>query len=409
MLNTLSARTEKYGITEDSRILNVLPLYHGDGLGQGPLLAFANGATWVRPCDFQQQNLPLILDSIYGRRVTHFIAVPVLLGIVLRLGDEYRDCFENDDFQMLVSAAAHLPEKLWRAFEAAFGVEIVNKYSLSECSTGLFSGPDQDSRCVGSLGRPHGCEIRIVDEDGIDVRVGEGGELWLRSKSLMDGYMNNPEATEACMHKGWLRTGDLVRQDEYGIVYLVGRIKEMISFAGHTLVPAELIEALEEHPDVAEATVLGVPVDEWGETPVAFVIRKPDGNVSAGDLTEHCRSRLSEYKVPREVVFVDDFIRSETGKVASTAMIEQYQARKLSLPDETDRRILTIAQTSFRSSETPGPEASPTSEPGWDSLAHMEMLLQIEKTFGIRFSTREIMMLETLGGVIDLVKSKRAG
>ena len=402
----LDCLVEKYGVTADSTLLNVIPLHHIDGAAMGPLLAYYSGATWARPCEFSHQNLPTILDAVYGRRVTHFIAVPALLSLVMRLGDEYRDCFDSTEFQMLISTAGMLPARLWREFEEAFGVGIANEYSLSECNTGLYSGLNEGQRRVGSIGKPHGAEIRIVGEQENDAAPGETGELWLKSGSMMDGYINNPEATAACLEDGWLRTGDLVRQDADGFVFIVGRIKEMISFAGHTVAPSELVEALMMHPEVSAATVAGLSSEEWGEIPIAFVVREEDSEVDAGALLEHCRLHLSEYKVPRELVFVEELARTPTGKVMNAAMVARHLEQNAIESGDVDHQVLAIAQACFRTASPPGPGASPATEPGWDSLAHMDLLLRIEKAFDIRFSAREIMMLEDMGSVIDLVRQK---
>jgi long-chain acyl-CoA synthetase len=406
LLHTLASRSQQYSLSETSRLMNVLPLYLGDGLGQGPLLAFFNGATWVRPCDFQAQNLPLILDSIYARQVTHFIAVPTMLSLILRLGDEYHDCFDAPHFELLVSTAALLGSELWQQFEQTFGVEITNLYALSECTTALFSGPDSDSRRIGTLGKPVGCEIRVVDPSGDDAGA-EVGELWLKSPALMDGYLNNPEATTACMSDGWLRTGDLVQRDSEGFISIAGRIKEMINFAGHSINPNELSLVLGAHEEVEEASVAGILGDEWGEIPVAFVVLRPDSQLDAGTLTAFCRTRLSEYKVPRQIHFVEQFIRTAAGKVNKPAMLKMCAPKDEALPDDTDQRILSIAQSCFRSDNLPRPGATPGTEPGWDSLAHMDLLLRVEKEFSIRFSTKEIMTLETLAGIIELTNQRR--
>lgn len=403
LLNTLRCRSEKFSLDAESRILNVLSLSQGDGLGQGPLLAFYNGATWVRPAEFQQRTLPAILDAIYTYKVTHFITVPVMMSLMMRLGDEHRDCFDTREFRLVVSTAAALPESLWHDFERTYGVEVTNLYALSECTTALFCGPDPATRRVGSLGKPHGCEIRIVEPGG---DASGSGELWLRSDSLMDGYLNNEEGTSRCLVDGWLRTGDLVRRDEDGFVWLTGRLKEMISFAGHSLNPGEIAEALQSHPGVAEAGVTGVDHAEWGEIPVAVVVPRAGAELQASELMDHCRSLLTEYKLPREIIFADSLPRTANGKLAAGALRDLYHREQpVDGPDWHDR-IVSIAQSCFRTAQALEPDASPSTVAGWDSLAHMELILAVERAFSVRFTTAEIMTVETLGGLTDLVGRK---
>lgn len=403
LLSTLRCRSGKFSLDADSKILNVLSLSQGDGLGQGPLLAFYNGATWVRPAEFQQRTLPAILDAIYTYKVTHFITVPVMMSLMMRLGDEHRDCFDTGEFELVVSTAAALPESLWRDFERAYGVEVTNLYALSECTAALFCGPDRASRRVGSLGKPHGCEIRIVEPGGGES---ESGELWLRSASLMDGYLNNKEGTSRCLVDGWLRTGDLARRDEDGFIWLAGRIKEMISFAGHSLHPGEIAQALESHPGVGEAGVTGVDHEDWGEIPVAVVVPRPGAELRASELMDHCRSLLTEYKLPREIIFADSLPRTANGKLAAGPLRDLYHAEQPAEAPDWHDRIVSIAQSCFRTAQTLEPDASPATVAGWDSLAHMELILAVERAFAVRFTTAEIMTVETLGGLTDLVGSK---
>ncbi|MGA8259165.1 MAG: AMP-binding protein [Arenicellales bacterium] len=409
LLNTLRCRSEKFSVTPDSKILNVLSLSQGDGLGQGPLLAFYNGATWVRPAEFQQRTLPVILDSIYTHRVTHFITVPVMMSLMMRLGDEERDCFDTGDFELVVSTAAALPETLWRAFEEAYGVEVTNLYALSECTTALFAGPDAASRRVGSLGRPYGCEIRIEPLAG-QATGGprQAGELWLRSASLMDGYLNNDRATSQCLVDGWLKTGDLVERDDEGFVWLTGRVKDMINFAGYSLNPSEIAEALESHPTVLEAAVAGVNHDEWGEIPVAVVVCRSGADTTVRDLMAHLRARLTEYKLPREIVFAESLPRTANGKLNAGVLLELYRKKSPAASGGWNERIVSIAQACFRTGEALEPDASPATVSGWDSLAHMEMILAVEREFSIRFTTKEIMTVETLGELTELVGRKLA-
>lgn len=407
-LHTLKCRSEKFKINEDSKVHNILSLSHGDGIAEGPLLNFYNGSTWVRPSEFQQKNLPHILDAIYTHHVTHIFLVPVMMSLILRLGKDYQDCFNYDHLQVVVSTSALLPEPLWQEFENTFQVQVSNLYSLTECTVGLFSGPDAESRQVGSIGKPFGSAIRIVKSDGELAGIGESGELQLQSASMMDGYLNNPEATALCFDDDWFKTGDLAQENAEGFVTIMGRLKQMISFAGHSINPAEIVEALESHASVLEAAVIGIDQENWGEIPVAIVTLDNTQQLDKLDLIDFCRLRLSEFKLPREIILTEALPRSPSGKLNGKRLVELYHNNKQSSDGDLPTRILSIAQNCFRTKQQLTSSDTPLTVNGWDSLAHMQLILAIENELSVKFTTKEIMTLENLGDLIELVKGKLA-
>jgi long-chain acyl-CoA synthetase len=405
-LNTLGCRSKKYSISDESRILNVLSVFAGDGLGQGPLLSFYNGCTWVRPAEFQSKTLPFILDSIYTCHVTHFITVPVMISLICKLGEEYIDSFREESLQMVLSTAALLPKELWHEFEKKFGVELTNQYGLTECSVGIYSGPDMQSRKVGTVGKPYNCEVKILDENDSPCLPNEPGELWMTSASLMDGYLFNASATEEIIVDGWLKTGDIACRDEDGFISIVGRSKQMISFAGHTLNPLEISEAIETLSGVREVSVFGQSRGDWGEVPIAVIVKEPGSSINAEDVLTYCRERLIEYKLPRKVIFIDALSRSANGKIAHKKLASLRKDASSTSGQGLEEKIYEIARTCFRTTQRLNSEDNAATVSGWDSLAHMELVLRIEKEFGIRFEAREIMVIESLGQMIELANIK---
>jgi acyl-CoA synthetase (AMP-forming)/AMP-acid ligase II len=205
-------------------------------------------------------------------------------------------------------------------------VEIVNAFGQTEMSSNTCFLRGEDAiRKMGSVGRPAlGVEARIVDERGEDVPRGEIGEIVYRGPTVMQGYHRKPEATAEAFAGGWFHSGDLVREDEEGFIYVVDRLKDMLISGGENVYPAEVERALIEHPAVAEVAVVGVPHSRWVETPLAVVVPAPDAEVSEEELIEHCRERLAGYKKPSAVVFVDILPRNAAGKVLKRELRDLY-------------------------------------------------------------------------------------
>jgi long-chain acyl-CoA synthetase len=177
-----------------------------------------------------------------------------------------------------------------------------------------------------SAGRPAlGCEIAILDEQGLEAPRGEVGEICGRGDNVMLGYWRQPELTAIALRGGWLHTGDGGRMDEDGFVYVVDRMKDMIISGGENVYSAEVEQALYQHPQVAECAVIGVPDPVWGEAVHAVVRAKPGASPSAEDLIAHCHGVIAHYKCPRGVTFrVDPLPLSGAGKILKTELRKPY-------------------------------------------------------------------------------------
>jgi fatty-acyl-CoA synthase len=205
-------------------------------------------------------------------------------------------------------------------------VEIVSAFGQTEMSSNTCFLRGEDAiRKMGSVGRPAlGVEVRIVDEDGAEVPRGEVGEIVYRGPTVMRGYHGKPEATAEAFEGGWFHSGDLVREDREGFIYVVDRLKDMLISGGENVYPAEVEAALVTHAAVAEVAVIGVEHPRWVETPLAVVVRAPDAEVGEEELIELCRGRLAGYKKPSAVVFVEELPRNASGKVLKRELRERY-------------------------------------------------------------------------------------
>jgi len=180
-------------------------------------------------------------------------------------------------------------------------------------------------RKVGSAGKAmmHAA-IRIVDEAGKDVAHGDIGELLIKGPNITPGYWNKPDATAAAFTDGWLHTGDACRMDDEGFVYIVDRWKDMYISGGENVYPAEVENVLFQLPQVADAAIIGVPNERWGEVGMAIIVKKPGQALEEGDIIRHCLGKLAKFKVPQAVAFVDMLPRNATGKVLKRELRTQF-------------------------------------------------------------------------------------
>lgn len=207
-------------------------------------------------------------------------------------------------------------------------VEIVNAFGQTEMSSNsCFLRGEDAIRKMGSVGRPAlGVEARIVGADGEDVAPGEVGEIVYRGPTVMKGYFDREEETAAAFAGGWFHSGDLVREDEEGFIYVVDRLKDMLVSGGENVYPAEVERVLAAHPDVADVAVVGISHSHWVETPLAVVVPAPGASADEEPLIEHCRERLAGYKKPSAVVFVDSLPRNAAGKVLKRELRQRYDS-----------------------------------------------------------------------------------
>jgi len=321
--------------TEVDRVCVPVPFYHCFGMVIGNLACTSHGACIVVPGEaFDPKGT---LAAIEAERCTSLYGVPTMFIAQLDHPD-----FERTDFSSLrtgVMAGSTCPvEVMKRVRERMHIPEITICYGMTETSpvstqTRVDDPVEKRVTTVGSV-HPH-VEVKIVDpESGRVVGRNESGELCTRGYGVMLGYWNDESATAGAIDpERWMHTGDLASMDEDGYVGIVGRIKDMIIRGGENVYPREVEEFLYTHPDVADAQVIGVPSDRYGEEVMAWVRPKPSASVDAKELTAFCRGAIATFKIPRYWKIVDTFPMTVTGKV------QKYQMRKISTRElETARR-----------------------------------------------------------------------
>ncbi|WP_370587359.1 fatty acyl-CoA synthetase [Yimella sp. cx-51] len=305
---------EALDLQRDDNPLHVMPLYHSAQMHVFILPGLMVGATNTI---LETPDAGDILHRLANDGHRSFFAAPTLW-----VGMANHPTFEELSFDGLAKAyygASIMPVPVLRKWQAkAPSIGFYNCFGQSEIAPlAAVLRPEEHDERPDSAGRPVlFVEARVVDAAGNDVPVGEAGEIIYRSPQLCDGYWENFKATEEAFAGGWFHSGDLVRQDEQGYLFVVDRIKDVINTGGVLVASREVEDALYTHSGVAEVAVVGVPDEKWVEKIVAFVVRRPEASeLSADDLIAHTREQVAAFKVPKQIEFIDDLPRNASGKI----------------------------------------------------------------------------------------------
>ena len=308
--------------TADDVIMGCLPLFHVFGLTCGLNTAVLKGSTLTLIPRFDGTKA---LSVIARDKVTIFDGVPTMFSAMLH--SPAAGTQDVSSLRLCVSGGSAMPVEVMRSFEEKFGCMILEGYGLSETSpVASFNHPHAE-RKPGSIGTPiAGVEMRLVNDDGDAVPVGEVGEIAIRGENVMKGYWERAEETAKAIPDGWFRTGDLARQDDDGYYFIVDRKKEMIIRGGYNVYPREIEEALYEHPAVAEVACVGIPHPDLGEEVGVAVALKPGATAEVEELREFVKARVAAYKYPRHVWLVESLPKGPTGKILRRAVEVPEQA-----------------------------------------------------------------------------------
>ena len=309
LVSSLCQHDGIYPMTSDDVVLAVLPFFHIFGMSVVLSYGLRHGATIVTLPRF---DLETYLTTIATRRVTWLHLAPPLAHLLSNV-DRNTDL---SSVKYAMSGAAPLDAATVTRLQERLGCAVGQGYGMTEASPGVTWVPnDATGPPAGSVGYLlPGTHARIVDP-GSGHDTDGPGELWIRGPQVMRGYLNDQEVTNATIdHDGWMRTGDIVRIDSAGVVWVVDRLKELIKYKGYQIAPAELEALLRDHPLIDDAAVVGAPDPVAGEIPHAFVVRT-DERLTEADVLAWCGDRVAPYKKPRIITFVDVIPRSATGKV----------------------------------------------------------------------------------------------
>ncbi len=300
------------------RYLIAPPLFHVAALT--PLIGGVyRGLTTVLLRSFDPQR---IWDVFRDEQINCTMAVPAVLNAML---PTYKpELRESLVLRWIMSGGSSVPPSLIRSY-ADLGFEIHQGYGLTEtCGPGCIINSENALTHIGSAGKPYfHTDVRIVDEQGVEVGPDVAGEILVRGRHVMAGYWNRPEATAEAFTDGWLHTGDVAVRDADGFVYIRGRIKDVIISGGENVYPAEIEDVLLAHPGIADTAVIGMPSAKWGESPLAVVVSS-DAGLDEAAVLAHCDGKLARFKLPKRAVLVDTIPRTSTGKVLKQMLREQF-------------------------------------------------------------------------------------
>jgi acyl-CoA synthetase (AMP-forming)/AMP-acid ligase II len=290
------------------------PLFHAWGFLQfnlGMLLS----STYVLRRKFDPEAT---LEKIQETDATALVIVPIMLQRILELDEEKRDKYDLSSLRVVASSGGALPGELATKWMDTFGDNLYNLYGSTEVAWAAIATPEDLRAAPGTSGPPPpGTSLKILDEESKEEKPpGETGQIFVGNQMLFEGYTGDEDTDE--MVDGHLTTGDLGHLDEEGRLFVEGRADDMIVSGGENVYPEEVEKALEAHDAVAEAAVIGVEDEQFGERLKAFVVKA--GEVSAEELQSYVKDNLARYKVPREIDFVDDLPRKPQGKVDKRAL-----------------------------------------------------------------------------------------
>jgi acyl-CoA synthetase (AMP-forming)/AMP-acid ligase II len=315
----------------DDVCLNIMPLFHIHGLIAATLASLAAGGSVICAPGL---NGFRFYSWLRDTRPTWFTAVPTMHQTLLELAPRFKDVIAGGRLRFLRSSSASLPPYVMTALEDTFGVPVIEAYGMTEAAHQMASNPLPPSpRYPGSVGIAAGPEIAIMDMSGRLLSAGEVGEVVIRGRNVVSGYEDNPSANESSFTAGWFRTGDEGVLDAAGYLRLTGRLKEIINRAGEKISPLEVDNALMEHPAVQQVVTFAMPSKLFGEEVAAAVVLRDNETVDAEALRDFVATRLADFKVPREIVFLAEIPKGATGKLQRIGLAE-----KLGLADARQDR-----------------------------------------------------------------------
>jgi long-chain acyl-CoA synthetase len=306
-------------------VLAVIPLYHVYGMVLALCLGIALGAKIV--LIYNPKDIDKVLRSIEKYQVSFFPGVPSMYYAINQNPDLKNHKYRLNSIRACISGSATLHPEIKRTFELLTGGKLIEGYGLSEAPTATHCNPLYGENRTGSIGLPlPDVDCQVVDLMDYEKKVGIGeiGELVIKGPQVMRGYFNDENETAQTLQNGWLRTGDIVRMDLEGYFYVVDRKKSLIKVSGFQVWPNEIEQVLGSHPDIKEAAAGGVPDREQGERVIAWVVMKPQRNAGEKEIKGWCRNNLAAYKVPSEIIFVEEIPKTSVGKILRRELIRQY-------------------------------------------------------------------------------------
>ncbi len=395
-------------LTEKDRCLNVMPLFHIHGLIGAVVASLTAGARVVCTPGFDAESFFDWLDAFHP---SWYTAVPTIHQAVLARASAHREIIARRPMRLIRSSSAPLPKRVMEEMESIFQTQVIESYGMTEASHQMTSNPLAPLyRKPGSVGIAAGPEVAIMDEVGNLLPAGEIGEVVIRGTNITAGYENNPKANQGAFTNGWFRTGDQGRFDADGYLFLTGRLKEIINRGGEKIAPREVDDVLTQHPAIAQAVTFGVPHPTLGEDVAAAVVLKRGTDVTESEIRDFAATQLAEFKVPKQLLIVDEIPKGPTGKLQRIGLADKladklasrlqanFVAAKTSVEKQLTeiwRNLLKVEQVGIRDD---------FHALGGDSLAMMSMIIEIEDRFNTRVPIDSVLRSPTIETLARLIQ-----
>jgi acyl-CoA synthetase (AMP-forming)/AMP-acid ligase II/acetyltransferase-like isoleucine patch superfamily enzyme/acyl carrier protein len=393
---------------EEDRCLNVMPLFHIHGLVGAVLSSVTAGASLVCTPGMDAGRFFGWLDSFHP---SWYTAVPTMHQAILVRAPDHREIIARRPLRFIRSCSAPLPERVITALEEVFSAPVIDSYGMTEAAHQITSNPlPPRPRKAGSVGIAAGPEVAIMDEEGNLLPDGEVGEVVIRGANIMRGYENDPAANRGAFANGWFHTGDQGRIDANGYLFLSGRLKEIINRGGEKIAPMEVDEILMRHPAVLQAVSFAVPHPTLGEDIAAAVVLREGAIAEEGEIRDFAASRLVDFKVPAQVLIVEEIPKGPTGKLRRIGLIDKLDWKRRSdfvaprTPVEKElagiwKTLLHVDQVGLRDSFY---------ALGGDSLSTAMLMMEMEGRFKTELPVDRFLRSPTVETVAGLIQEKES-
>lgn len=392
-------------LVPSDRCLNVMPLFHIHGLLGVLLSSMFAGASVVCSPGFDAVEF---YEWMKGFSPTWYSAVPTMHQAILSRSFLESQTVKNSSLRFIRSSSASLPPTVMKDLEIAFGVPVIEAYGMTEASHQMATNPlPPFERKPGSVGIAAGQEVAIMDEAGNFLPKGEIGEIVIRGKNVTYGYENNPDANQKAFTNGWFRTGDQGVLDVDNYLFIKSRLKEIINRGGEKVSPREVDEALLEHPAVAQVVTFAVPHETLGEDVAAVIILKENISVQEQELREFAFEKLADFKVPSQIVFVDEIPTGPTGKLQRIGLAEKLASKlraEYAPPTEPGEKSLAQIWSEVLGHKRIGVHDNFFAL-GGDSLLATQVVSRVRRVFQIELPLTTIFRDPTLAGQARCIKA----
>jgi len=415
MTSALNVRSA-LNLTASDRCMNIMPLFHIHGIVAGMLASLAAGGSLVCVPDF---NATEFFPWLKTFEPTWYTAVPTMHQSILDRADKNRDIAENCHIRFIRSSSSALPSIVLKGLETTFNAPVIEAYGMTEASHQIASNPlPPKARKTGSVGLAAGPTVGIMSEhEPTLLQENSVGEIVIHGPNVTNGYLDRPEANKHAFAGTWFRTGDLGYLDEDGYLFITGRIKEMINRGGEKIAPVEVDEALLAYPAIAQAVTFAVPHDRLGEEVAAAVVLHEQAHASEKEIQEFVASRLSFFKVPKQLIITDHIPKSATGKLQRIGLSEKLGIGKMNdALKETEQVFVSpgtevenqLADIWARVLKIPRNDISVTSnffQMDGESLQVARVIEQIQQVFSISISFLDFFNAPTIAGLSERIST----